>query len=173
MRRIIFSSLGNVLFGNVLFGNVLFGNVLFGGVLFGSVLFGSVLLVASSCVEAGKPLTEEDRCVILCEGNGNGHPCQGEEPATDCVSTCAAHITPLVDDCLTCVLTQSGWIGQSCECTDVDPFGMVDVQCDACSYTTHDRDCASSPQCTRDTATCEGFTLVKTTDAICAPACGQ
>jgi hypothetical protein len=129
-------------------------------------------VVVAGCVQVGEPLTAEDRCVLLCQGNDANHPCHGEEPAEDCVTTCVDHITPLVDDCLTCVLTQSGWIGNACVCQEVDEFGMLDVECDACSYTTHDTKCAASTECTRDTETCEGFELVEPTDPICSPACG-
>ena len=126
------------------------------------------------CVQnPSEPLSAEDRCVLLCEGNDGQHPCRNEEPADDCVDECTALIEPLVDDCLTCVLTQSGWIGESCECEEVDPFGNLDVTCDACSYTTHNKVCVASTACTRDTATCAGFELVKPTDSVCESACGD
>ena len=131
------------------------------------------LLVCASCVQnPAEPLTPEDRCVILCQGNATGHPCRGEMIAEDCVSSCVTHITPLTGDCLTCVLTQSGWIGQACVCQEVDAFGMLDVQCEDCRYTTHQRECADSTQCTRDTSMCSGFELVEPTDPVCVPACG-
>ncbi len=135
-----------------------------------AIIYMGVLI--AGCVQVGdEPLTAEDRCVILCQGNASGHPCKGQMIAEDCVETCTTHITPLRDECLTCVLTQSGWIGTSCECESVDAFGMVDVTCDACAYTTHDRKCAASTECTRDLEMCEGFDLVAPSDPICSPAC--
>ncbi len=129
-------------------------------------------LAAVACVQPpNEPLTAEDRCVILCEGQSRRHPCFGEEAASDCVSRCTAHITPLTGNCLTCVLTHSGWMGQACVCQEVDAFGMLDVKCDACAYTTHQEKCAASSSCQRDTATCDGFELVSPTDPTCVPAC--
>lgn len=132
----------------------------------------AALALVGCMQDAAEPLTAEDRCVLLCEGNDGNHPCKDETAADDCVSTCTTHITPLVGDCLTCVLTQSGWIGQACVCQEVDTFGNLNVTCDACNYTTHQTKCADSTACTRDTEMCEGFTLVAPTDTVCAPACG-
>lgn len=132
-------------------------------------LYASLLI--AGCVQVGEPLTEEDRCALLCQGNRSSHPCHGEVPADDCVATCADHIRPLTGECLTCVLNQSGWVGTGCECTDVDRFGMVNVECDACSYTVHQKECAASTECTRDSGTCDGFRLVEPTGPICSPVC--
>ncbi len=127
----------------------------------------------AGCVQGpSKPLTAEDRCVLLCQGNDAGHPCRDETVAEDCVTKCTAHITPLVDDCLTCVLTQSGWIAEACVCQEVDTFGNLDVTCKACAFTTYETECVTSTVCMKDTEMCLGFTLVEPTDPFCTPACG-
>lgn len=138
-----------------------------------SLVLAYALLALVACVQGPqKPLTAEDRCVLLCEGNDGDHPCSAEEPAADCVSTCTAHIEPLADECLTCVLTQSGWIGSACVCEEVDAFGNLDVTCDLCTYTTHETKCARNDTCERDLSTCDGFVMVDTTDSTCSQACG-
>lgn len=129
-------------------------------------------LVLSGCMQGSEPLTAEDRCAILCNGNDGAHPCRDEEPTDSCVTQCTSHITPLTGDCLTCVLTMSGWIAEACVCKEVDDFGMLNQECKDCSFTTHQTNCANSTTCTKDSETCEGYKLVNPTDTVCAPACG-
>lgn len=129
---------------------------------------------ATACFPSDQePLTPEDRCGLLCEPSAS-HPCAGEEVPDGCVSSCVPHIEGLEDDCLVCVMRNSGWIGQACECRTVDDFGNVSVRCDDCDYTSLERQCSNgtaSGACTKDSTTCSGFELADK-NGICAAACG-
>jgi hypothetical protein len=136
-----------------------------------SLFWGAAL--ASACGPSDQePLTPADRCALLCEPSAS-HPCAGEEVPSTCVSTCVPHIEGLVDDCLVCVMRNSGWIGQACECRTVDDFGNVNVRCDDCAYTSLERQCTdgTGTTCTKDSTSCSGFTLADP-KGICVAACG-
>ena len=134
---------------------------------------GCAALISACFPSDQEPLTPTDRCALLCEPSAS-HPCAEEEVPSTCVSSCVPHIEGIDGDCLICVMRNSGWIGQACECRNVDDFGNVNVKCDDCAYTSLERQCSdgtASGTCTKDSSTCSGFELADKA-GICATACG-
>lgn len=138
-----------------------------------------VILLAAACSTSdpggsSAPPTLAERCASNCTAPKSADdPCHGASADASCASTCETTLAGKSDECVTCILSYSGFTGTTCKC-DEALGGLGSVSCSECTYHGGSKSCATQliDKCTNGAQQCSGYTAKAIDDPVCATKCG-